>query len=195
MPGTVVAPAYTPDSFDVLDAEIRSVLGPERLVTPDDVRGDAPTLREAVLAGGWPDLETARGKLIFAFDTGEDNVRLYIRDRGSLEGLPMFVNSISADADHAAYFTLNNPLRISDKINNLSAQGFLIRTRADANTVEARTGDTTKRDAALASGAQYISTDYYLPRTEWSDFQVEMPGGGVARCNPIRRADCADPQE
>lgn len=192
IPGTVEAPAFTSESFDVLDAELRSVLSPDRLITPDDVRGAAGTLRQGVLSGGWPSLQAARGKLIFALDTGEDNVSLYIRDRTSLEGLPMFVNSLSQDADHAAYFTMNNPLRQGDEINARVEQGFLIRTRADANTEEARSGDTSKREAALRSGAQYISTDYYQPRTEWSDFQVVMPGGGVARCNPVRRNDCAN---
>jgi hypothetical protein len=36
----------------------------------------------------------------------------------------------------------------------------LIRTRADIDTVEVRINDAARREAALASGAQVISTDY-----------------------------------
>jgi hypothetical protein len=71
------------------------------------------------------------------------------------------------------------------------AQGFIIRTRSDDGTTEARTGDISKRDRAFASGAQLISTDYYRPdprhtsSTDWTDFSVRFEGNAVARLNPI----------
>ena len=74
------------------------------------------------------------------------------------------------------------PTEIQDSVK----QGFLVRTRADADTVEARSGDTKRRETALASGAQYVSTDYYVPRTEFSDYKVGLPDGAVTRCNPVR---------
>lgn len=192
IPGTVDALDFDAAAFDALDAELRSVFDPASLVTPDDVRAEAGTLREAVLAGNWPSLDTARGRLIFALDTGEANVATYLRGTASLEGLPMFVNSISPDAPHAAYFTMNDPVGEGDLIGRRVAAGFLVRTRADADTKEARTGDTARREAAFRSGAHYISTDYYRPRSEWSDYAVSLPGGAPARCNPVRRgADCA----
>ena len=42
----------------------------------------------------------------------------------------------------------------------LVRQGYLIRARTDADTKQARSNDTTLRDAMLASGAQLLSTDY-----------------------------------
>jgi len=65
-----LAPAepFTPAVFDALDAEIRSVFAPEGLITPDDVRGPYATLNEAVLAGNWPTLKSARGKVMFLMD-------------------------------------------------------------------------------------------------------------------------------
>ena len=63
--------------------------------------------------------------------------------------------------------------------------GFLVRTRADADTRQARAGDVTQRDRALASGAQFISTDYREPDKRFSDYSVSFPGGQVARSNPI----------
>ncbi|MFT4252009.1 MAG: Ca2+-dependent phosphoinositide-specific phospholipase C, partial [Caulobacter sp.] len=62
VPGGVTPPVFDEKTFDALDAEIRGVFGPDRLIDPDLVRGKKATLREAVLAGGWPTLEAARGK-------------------------------------------------------------------------------------------------------------------------------------
>jgi hypothetical protein len=61
----------------------------------------------------------------------------------------------------------------------------LVRTRADANTTHARRNDVTMRDHALASGAQFISTDHPEPNLQWSEYFVQLPGGGIARSNPI----------
>ncbi|MEO1039548.1 MAG: phosphatidylinositol-specific phospholipase C1-like protein [Pseudomonadota bacterium] len=187
IPGTVDALDFDAAAFDALDEEILGVFEPEHLITPDEVRGASATLREAVLERGWPALKAARGRLIFVLDTGSENVTTYLRGTSSLEGLPIFVNSLSEDHDHAAYFTMNNPIRDGEMIASRVAQGFLVRTRSDAGTEEARTGDITRREAAFASGAHYISTDYYAPRTEWSDFAVTLPGSSAARCNPVRR--------
>jgi hypothetical protein len=60
-----------------------------------------------------------------------------------------------------------------------------VRTRADADTKQARKGDGSQRDKAMASGAQFVSTDYREPDRRLSDYSVQFPGGRVARSNPI----------
>lgn len=191
-PETVEPLPFDAAAYDVLDAEIRSVFDKAQLVVPDDVRQDAPTLRMGALAGNWPTLDESRGKVIFALDEPPEKVTTYMRGNYSLEGLPIFVNSISEEASHAAYFTMNDPLKNGDQIKEAVRAGFLVRTRADADTREARANNTARRDAALQSGAQYVSTDYYVPRTEFGDYSVSVPGGDPARCNPVTRgADCA----
>lgn len=192
-PGSTAALDFTPEAFAAMDAEIRSVIAPDAMITPDEVRGAAETLREAVITQGWPALDDARGKLIFALDTGAGNVSTYLEGAPSLQGRVAFVNSLAEDADHAAYFTLNDPEAQGARIRAAVEAGFLVRTRADANTVEARTNDTARREAAFASGAQYISTDYPTPRLEWSDYAVVAPGGAPARCNPVRLDDQCRP--
>jgi hypothetical protein len=42
-----------------------------------------------------------------------------------------------------------------------------------------------RRDAAFASGAQLVSTDFYLPAPFGNDYRVTLPGGGAGRCNPL----------
>jgi Phosphoinositide phospholipase C, Ca2+-dependent len=73
-------------------------------------------------------------------------------------------------------------------IQDLVRRGYLVRTRADADTVQARTGDTTQRDAALLSGAQFVSTDYPVPGRAaplGTDYVAQIPDGDPARCNPV----------
>ena len=184
-PGTTDALSFDSKAFDDLDQELLSVFNKKQLITPDDVRGNFPTLKEAVIENGWPSLATARGKVFFALDEGPEKVKIYSRGNASLQGLPMFVNSVDEQADHAAYFTMNNPLQDRARIRAAVKSGFIVRTRADANTIEARTNDSSRREAAFSSGAQYISTDYYQPRLEFSEYSVSLPGNRVARCNPL----------
>lgn len=180
-------------AYDALDAEVRAVMSPSKLVTPDDVQGGYPTLRAAVLANNWPTLERSRGKMLFALDEPPAKVAVYRGARKSLEGRVFFINTDEA-SPAAAYLTLNDPVSDADRIRRAVTTGFLVRTRADANTREARANDTGPRDHALQSGAQYVSTDYL-----WADprlpggYHVPLPGGMIARCNPVRRpAGCGD---
>ncbi|MFC5437022.1 phosphatidylinositol-specific phospholipase C1-like protein [Rhodanobacter umsongensis] len=188
-PGAVTPLRFTEAAFDALDAEIRTVLGAADLVTPDDVQGDYPTLREAVRAGRWPTLGAARGKEFFVLDEDPPKVALYRGARHSLEGRVMFINTDEA-SPAAAYLTLNDPQAEAARIGRDVAAGYMIRTRADANTVEARRNDPRRREAAFASGAQYISTDYLWPDPRFGDYRVQLPGGEAARCNPLRAPRC-----
>lgn len=189
-PGEVQPLPFDTPAFDALDAEIRSVFPADMLVTPDDVQGDYPSLREAVLAHRWPTLGQARGKFLFALDEGPAKVALYRGGRSSLRGRAMFVNA-NEESPVAAWLTLNDPIADAGRIRNALAQGFFVRTRADADTREARAGDIHRRDAAFASGAQVVSTDYIDADPRFGPYRVALPGGGVARCVPARAALCA----
>jgi hypothetical protein len=81
---------------------------------------------------------------------------------------------------------VNDPLKDPGLIPRLVKSGYLVRTRTDADTVQARSGDTKMRDAALESGAQILSSDYYFSeKASWTGFSVNFPKGEVARCNPV----------
>ena len=93
--------------------------------------------------------------------------------------------SVAPDDPAAAWFKINDPIKDFDRIQQLVREGFLVRTRADADTRQARTNQVTQRDKALASGAQFISTDYPEPDRRFSDYSVRFPGRRVARSNPV----------
>jgi hypothetical protein len=187
----VVPVPFGPDALDAVDYEIRSVFPPEQLITPDDVRGSHATLREALEQDGWPTLAAARGKVLFTLDNEGAQKRYYLDGHPSLRGRVMFTSS-APPADEAGFVKLNDPIADFARIQQLVADGYIIRTRADADTVQARTGDTTQRDAALNSGAQFVSTDYPVPNPKFgTGYMVAIPGGMPARCNPISApAEC-----
>ncbi len=187
-PGAVAPLPFDGAAFDALDGEIRSVFTAAELIVPDDVRGDAPSLREAVLAGRWPTLAQARGKVLFALDEDARKIGLYRGARRSLEGRAMFVNT-DEQASDAAYLTLNDPIGQGVRIAKAVDAGFLVRTRADADTLEARRNDPRRREAAFASGAHYISTDYPQPDRRFSRYRVVFPRSEIARCNPRRQPE------
>lgn len=190
-PGAVVPIPYDAAQFDALDAEIRSVFGAGDLVTPDDVRGSHDTLEQAVLAGDWPTLGQSRGKVMFALDNA-DKRAVYAAGHPSLQGRVMFTNAQPGEPE-AAFVERNEAKQYQAEIADLVRKGYVVRTRADADTVEARTNDTSSAQAALASGAQWVSTDYPVPDPLiGTAYQVTIPGGTPGRCNPIiATTDCA----
>ncbi|QXC62671.1 phosphatidylinositol-specific phospholipase C1-like protein [Aquihabitans sp. G128] len=187
-------PGFTfvhPDPFDAaamdtVDDEIRSVMPASDLITPDDVRGSHLTLQEAVTTDGWPTLGDSRGKVMFLMDNAGAKRTAYLAGHPNLEGRAIFTNA-PAGAPDAAFVEHNEASDVS-VIQDLVQQGYVVRTRADGDTSEARANDTSDRDDAYASGAQWVSTDYPVPN--WaigftSPYFSEVPGGTVARCNPV----------
>jgi hypothetical protein len=182
LPWTVPVPT-TPELLDALDAEITSVIADDELITPDDVRGGEPTLEAAVLDLGWPTLDDSRGKVLVLLNSTGAIRDLYTAGRPSLEGRPMFTSAAPGDAD-AAFVRIDDPS--SDEIVDAVRAGYLVRTRTDSPTADARANDTTDRELAFASGAHYLSTDYYEPSAYFdSPYVVAFADGAVARCNPI----------
>ena len=95
----------------------------------------------------------------------------------------MFTSATPGDPD-AGFVRFDDPN--SPGVSEAARAGYLIRTRTDSPTADARANDTTDREAAFASGAHYLSTDYYEPSQYFdSPYVVEFADGAVARCNPV----------
>lgn len=167
------------------DREIWEVFERDHVITPDDIRGGFETLQRAMLTRGWPTLAQSRGKVFFALDNTGSHRDAYLEETPNLEGRPMFV-SLEPGHSSAAFIKMNNAIDTYDRIVERVAEGYIIRTRSDIPMVEARTGDTTRVEAALTSGAQYVSTDFPDGAPYHTGFQVELPETDQpARCNPV----------
>jgi hypothetical protein len=173
---------FTPQTFDALDEEIRSVFPQGALIVPDQVRGRFPTLEAAVRAKRWPTLSEARGKVLFLMDQQRVGPT-YLEGHPSLRGRVIFTNARPGEPD-AAFVEQNEDDVVS--INALVREGYLVRARTDWDTKQARTNDTSRRDALLASGAQMLSTDYPVSEpSSWTTYSVGFPEKLAARCNPV----------
>lgn len=173
--------SFTADALQQIDDEIRVVFSEEQLITPDKVRGKFETLELAVRTKGWPLLNEVKNRFLFVLDEGEVKTERYLQKFPHLKGAVMFVNKEEGNPE-AAFRIINDPIKNFDKIKKLVDLGYMVRTRADADTQEARNNDYTRFHQAMASGAQVITTDYYVPSSMFnSAFQVIFPDGTYER--------------
>jgi len=196
LPPPAVPVPFGAAELNSIDAEIRSVFSDDQLITPDDVRGDRATLEEAVLKDGWPTLNESRGQFLFTLDNEDAKRAMYIAGHPSLAGRVMFTSSPPGSPE-SAFVKVNEPIPNQAYISELVAAGYIVRTRADADTIEARYNLTARRDAAMASGAQFVSTDYPEDDPDFapSPYYVDIPGDNVARCNPVIAPPACDSGE
>jgi formamidopyrimidine-DNA glycosylase len=108
------------------------------LLHPMKIRGSYATLREATIAGNLPTLSQSRGKIFFIMQGGAEEE--YIASHNTLQGRAMFMYTGNKNDDHACFIIKNNSISSKTEIQQLVGQGFMVRTRTDANTDEARTG-------------------------------------------------------
>jgi len=176
------------DTMNELDEELVAAMGDDRIIRPDDVRGDRATLEEAVLADEWPTIDESRGKVMFSMVNTGAARDIYRLPSDVLAGRVMFTTSSPGDPD-AAFLRIDDPIGGAEEIAQRSAEGYLIRTRTDSPTADARTGDTTRREAAVGSGAHFLSTDYYAEDPAFgTGYAVPLP----PVCNPVSAPDECD---
>lgn len=167
-----------------LERLVQATFGPEQLITPDRVRGNAASLREAVTTVGWPTIDELRGKFMFVITVDDHVVAKHLARHPGLRGTALFADCGDQSPD-GVFCVINDPTADGKRIGEVAARGVVIRTRADENVVEPLSGSTERRERALASGACIVSTDFPAadPNME-SGYMTRMPSGGTARIHP-----------
>lgn len=165
---------WNDEGFAELEATILAVFPRERILAPDDVRGDKPTLREAVEGIGWPEVDAHRGKIVCLMDNEGGARDAYLANSDVLAGRLLFT-SVAADHPAAAFMKRNDPQAAHDEIQRLVDAGFLVRTRVDAGLEEPRRGDLGRFERALSSGAQLLSTDLPDPDARFPGYLITLP--------------------
>jgi len=184
-PGFTIPEKFNARVFDQLEEAFRKYLGESYLIMPDQIRGNFPSLESAILHGAWPNLKSVKGKFIFILDENDEKRTAYIEGHPSLKGRLFFADA-EPGTPEAAIHIMNDPKKDFLKIQEYVKKGYIIRTRADADTHEARKEDYSTFQAALSSGAQIITTDYYQKSDHFqSNYQVQFPKGGFIRKNPL----------
>ncbi|MBC6999070.1 phosphatidylinositol-specific phospholipase C1-like protein [Cytophaga sp. FL35] len=175
---------FDAEALKTIDKEIKSVFENDRLITPDLVRGNYASLENAILEKGWPYLNEVKNRFLFVLDEGNEKADAYLSNFPLLKGAVLFLNE-EEGKPNAAFRIVNDPIQNFEKIKELVTKGYMVRTRSDANTIEARNNEYTRFQKAKASGANIITTDYYLPSNLFkSDFQVRFKDGTFERIKP-----------
>lgn len=182
--------AFDQQGVSEIEDEILSVFANDRnrIFTPDGLKGNYGTLNAAVLAKNWPTLDAMRGKIMFVLMGSDQVISNYVTNHSSLSGRQMFVFT-EAGSPESAFLQIDDPVANYGEIKQRIAQGYMVRTRADADTYEARNGDYIRLMSAISSGAQVISTDYYRhdPRSMtdmgWTDYEAHLTNDAVAVLN------------
>lgn len=179
-------PADPEGYWDALHAEIEGVVGRGDRYQPSDFGPTAERpLGEIVADEGWPTLGELRGRVLFTMDNGGELRDSYTHGGQHVDDRILFPSSSPGDP-FAAIAVINDPFDQA-AIDAALAANMLVRTRADAGVAGPQANDTTSRDAALASGAHFVSTDFPAP-TEGMEYFVTIPEGTPSRCNPVTAA-------
>jgi hypothetical protein len=184
MPGATEPREINAAALDALDGEIRAAFTPDRILTPDQMQGRHANLRDAALAHAWPLLGEVRGKVIFVLRDDAQSIKAYQGHRRSLEGRAMFVAVDDETSPLAAFLAIPDPVKDRDRIVQAVRDGFMVRTRADSQTREARKTDTLRRDTAFASGAQIVETNFPVADPAIGPYRVSQQDNPRALCGP-----------
>ena len=158
---------FNEDAFRALDKEIFDVLSVENIFQPNDLKANFPNIKERLNQQGWPLLKDCLGKIIFILEG--NNQDLYEK---SGVNRPMFVYN-PPNGENTAFVVKNDPIGNEKEIELLTHK-YIVRTRSDAGTLEARANDYKRFNAAIKSGAQIISTDYYKPDPRLGSFVIKL---------------------
>jgi hypothetical protein len=191
MPGATRPLGCDEAAMNALEQEIRSVFSPDRLITPDQLQAGHASLREAAMAHAWPRLGAARGKVIFVLQDSAAKAKAYQGARKSLEGRAMFVAS-DENSPLASFLSIPDPVKDNARIQRAVRAGFMVITRADEETREARQHNPARRDAAFASGAQIIQSDFVTADPAIGAYRVSLADNPASRCGaPLAPEHCA----
>jgi hypothetical protein len=116
--------------------------------------------------------------VLLYFGDNEQVRELYLDGHPDLAGRSLFTSSKTGASD-ARFAIIDEP--DDPRVATALANGVIVRTRADADLA---TG-AEQRAAALASGAQIVSTDF--PPSEpqqGTGYLVEFPDGSLVRAVP-----------
>lgn len=174
-------------AWDLVDETIREGWPRERLLIPDDVRGDFDTLTDAIQAHGFPTLGELRGHAIFALLDSGDHRDEYLADRPTAEGRVIFPGADSAADPWAAMFKINDAAGSAATVAELAAQGFVITSNVDGATASDE-DNAAKLAAAVAAGAHFLASDFPGP-VDGRAYQAAIPGGEPAGCHPFTAPD------
>lgn len=170
--------------YAAFDAVIRGALPPERLYEPAEFKRGHATMREALLAEGWPTLGETRGQVMLVLlDVDLPHNRDYTHDYTNIDDRAMF-----ARASESQY---ELPWAVIAKIDDPTDAGAIAAARAAGLLIASNTGaagNTDEENAArlqggIDNGSHMLCDDFPAP-VDGQEYHLDLPGGTPSICNP-----------
>lgn len=172
------------NDLDKLDDTIRGVFPDDKLLTPDDIQGAFPSVRDALAGDGWPTIDSVRGQVLFVLLNVDDvHASNYTLDYTTLAGRAMFARATPQQFDLP--WAAIAKLGAGDAADIAAAHDarLLIATNV-CGAGEADDACFMTLDTARSAGIHMLKDDFPAKvgnKTYWMDF----PDGNPARCNPV----------
>ena len=182
LPGLPTRPVpFGKDEIDSVDAEILSVFQKAEILTPDRVRGRSQACPRRSRPRAGRSSRTCAG-----WSCSHWTTRLGARPLPRRSPAPPRSGDVChgrARASAAAWFKINDPIKDLERIQKLVREGFLVRTRADADTVQSRrmTSPSAKRRSPAVPVHQHR-----LRRARPAFFRLLGSASPAAGCRGIR---------
>lgn len=164
------------------DEALRAGLG-DKLFTPADMLRDYESFGAMRAADGWCEVKDMLGKVLILLH--DCNVtEEYIDADPTLKSQAMFpmLREEDTDRDCASFLLINDPedaLELSDEI--IKNGKFVVRTRADKFTGVSQ----ERREQAIASEAQIVSTDYPV-KSDLQEDDYYLAFNGYKTIKPVK---------
>jgi hypothetical protein len=178
------------NDFVPIENVITKVFPKEKLITSAWLKGSYGSPHERLTKAGWPTLEEARGRVMFALIDRDDRTKAYSHDFTSLDDRIMFVNAAPDQFDMSwASITKVDNVTQTDVIANAHAAHLLVATnvcavnQSDAECNMALAG-------GVSTGIHMLHDDLPFPVMGRS-YHAQLAGGSPG-CNPVTApAGCA----
>ncbi|MES2799401.1 MAG: Ca2+-dependent phosphoinositide-specific phospholipase C [Bacteroidota bacterium] len=154
-------------AWNAFEDEILSVIPREKIVSPNDLQSTYSSIKDRLKNEGWPSLNECLGKVFFIIDGNFDHFYQKVVPNG------VMFNYDHTPNESSAFLKRNNPFENPEEIQQ-QTELYIVRTRSDVETIEARKNDYSMYEAALKSQAQIISTDFYAKDPAFGDFQIVL---------------------
>lgn len=172
------------EDYAAFDGVIRGALPPERLYEPDEFKRGHATMREALLAEGWPTIAETRGQVMLVLlDVDLPHNRDYTRNYTNVDGRAMF-----ARASETQY---ELPWGVIAKIDDPTDAPAIAAARAAGLLIASNTGSAGTSDddnaasllGGISNGANMLCDDFPAP-VSGQTYYLDLPGGTPSICNP-----------
>ncbi len=172
-----------------IDDDIRSVIDEAELLTPDDIQGDAESVRAALENEGWPYLDDLRGQVMFVLlNVDDDHADEYTYGYDNLGGRAMFARA-DTDQFDLPWSAVAKLGASSSDVAEAHARHMLTATNV-CGADESDDDCFAQFEEAKEAGIHMMKDDFPGPVSD-RDYWMDLADGTPARCNPVTAGpDC-----